>query len=118
MEEIEAAYTRWEKERREDTRVCLELEVRWEGRAGKYLALTGDIARGGCFIASTQMVPVGDRFIFELKTPTGRWMRLFGEVIYQLPDIGFGVRFKLLTEMDRESLVLLLDYARGIRPAD
>jgi hypothetical protein len=118
MEEIEVAYNRWEKEKREDARVSLKLELRWEGRAGSNLASTADIGRGGCFITSTQLVPVGDRLMFEVKTPTGRWMRLFGEVIYHLPDAGFGVRFKLLTAVDRETLELLLDYAKGMTPVD
>ena len=118
MEEIEAAYARWEKEKREDARFPLKLELRWQDRAGLHLASTGDIGRGGCFITSDQMVPVGDRIMFELKTPTGRWMRLFGEVIYHMPDAGFGVRFKLLTAVDRDTLTLLLDYAKGMSPVD
>ena len=114
MEEIEAAFTRWEREKREDARVSWELELRWESRAGISRASTGDIGRGGCFIKSAQVVPVGSHLLFELKTPTGRWIRLSGEVIYHLPDAGFGVRFKHLTAVDRDNLTLLLDYA-GVR---
>lgn len=118
MEEIEAAYARWDKERREGIRVPLQLEVRWEGLDGKRLAYTRDIGKGGCFMESAQTMPVGTRFIFEVKTPTGRCMRLFGEVIYALPDAGFGVRFKLLTEADRNALALLIEYAKEAGGAD
>lgn len=113
MEEIEAAYKRWDQERRENARVPLKLEVRWEGSTGKHLAETVDVGSGGCFIASAQMVPIGNRLIFEMQMPTGRSIRLFGEVIYHLTDSGFGIRFKFLNEMDRDAITLLVDYARA-----
>src|SRR5688500_20384354 len=94
MEELEAAFTRWDQERREEARLPLELEVRWEGRDGTHVAYTREVGRGGCFIASAGMLGVGNRLIFEVTTPTERWMRLFGEVILALGEAAVGVRLK------------------------
>ena len=111
MEDLEAAFTRWDQERREEARVALELEVRWDGRDGTHVAYTREIGRGGCFIVSAEDVGVGNRLIFEVKTPTERWLRLFGEVIYELGEVGFGVRFKFLSAEDRAALGRLVEFA-------
>ncbi len=113
MEELESAFTRWDQERREEARVPLELEVRWEGHGASHVARTREIGSRGCFIASREKVGVGNRLIFEVKTPTERWMRLFGEVIYELGEEGFGVRFKFLSAEDRATLARLMEYAGG-----
>jgi hypothetical protein len=42
----------------------------------------------------------------------GRWMPLIGEVVYYLPGMGFGLRFRSLTGTQKQLITSLLDYVR------
>jgi hypothetical protein len=102
-----------EDERRNAERVPLMLELRWQSLSGKHTARISDMSMGGCYVETIGQVTVGDLIRFEVQLPTGRWMPLVGEVAYYLPAMGFGLRFRSLTETQRQMVASLLDYVRG-----
>jgi len=100
------------QERRSHERVPLMLELRWQSLSGKHTARISDMSLSGCYVESFGQVTVGEMIRFEVQLPTGRWMPLIGEVVYHLPSMGFGVRFRTLTESQREVIASLLDYVK------
>ena len=97
-------------DRRRYERVTLPLEARWEGLSGRHPARLSDLSLGGCFVESLGQVLVGESIQFDIQLPTGRWISLGGEVMYHQPNLGFGVRFKELPELEREMLASLVEY--------
>ena len=83
-------------EKRKYPRVSILMDVQWESATGKYEARTSDISLGGCFIDTIGKVDVGETISFKICQPSGEWIKLQGEVAYELPGIGFGIKFKNL----------------------
>lgn len=77
--------------------VFVSLDVVWQGAAGKFDARIGEISMTGCFIESMGQEVMGETINFNVLLPTGIWVTLQGEVIYQEYPIGFEVRFTNLT---------------------
>src|ERR687884_535957 len=90
------------EERRSNERVAVTLEVRWSSLSGQRSARISDISMGGCYVEALAPVTIGEIIRFEVRLPTGRWMPLVGEVVYHLHTMGFGMRFKSLTETQKE----------------
>ncbi len=100
-------------ERRHAERVPLSLEVRWESLSGRQAsARISDISLNGCYVESLAQVAFGERVRLEVNLPTGRWMPLNGEVVYQHPNVGFGLRFGNLSEVEQRMIAQLIEYAR------
>lgn len=112
-DEIAEAFTEWQDDKRRESRVALALKVSWDGLPEGAEASTSDISGDGCFIHAQAAVAVGERRFFEVKMPTGRSMRLHGEVKYHKQAGGFGVHFIDLNDLERSILALLIDHARG-----
>ena len=102
------------EERREHVRLVLSLAARWEDKAGHHPASISNLSSGGCFIESQDLAMVGERIRVEIELPVMRWMNLSGEVIRQVPDNGFGIRFNTLSISEQSTLAQLIDYARGV----
>lgn len=100
------------EERRNYERVALPMEVRWVGQSGRHTARTSDISVGGCYIETLGQVNTGEVISFEIQLPTGTWMPLTGEVVYQHPNMGFGVNFKDLSELERNLLADVIEYGK------
>jgi uncharacterized glyoxalase superfamily protein PhnB len=102
-------YDPWEtlSDKRIYPRVPLFLDVRWEGAGGKNEAHTSDISLGGCFIDTIGQVAAGEIVSFKLSLPSGESIELQGEVRYELPRFGFGVKFKDLTDDSQKQLQAL-----------
>ena len=91
-------------EKRKQPRVPVSLDVLWESAMGKSEARTSDISLAGCFIDTIVKVAVGETISFKLRLPSGEWIQLQGEVKYELPRLGFGVRFKGLSDLSQKKL--------------
>ncbi|MCA1558412.1 MAG: PilZ domain-containing protein, partial [Acidobacteria bacterium] len=98
------------EERRREERVPLMLELRWESLSGKHTARISDMSLSGCYVETMAQVTVGELIRFEVQLPTGRLLPLIGEAVYHLPGMGFGLRFRSLTERQREVILSLLEY--------
>lgn len=105
------------KEQRRDLRVPLRLEVSWGAICRSRTAITTDLSVSGCYIESLVAVDTGDTILLDMKLPTGRFLRLLGEVLYQHSTIGFGVRFVGLTDVQHRALALLVEYASQAQSA-
>ena len=81
--------------------VYVSLDVVWKGSAGKYDARMGEISLDGCFIDSMGQEVLGETVDFKVRLPSGLWVTLQGEVVYQEYPIGFEVRFNNLTKENR-----------------
>lgn len=101
------------EEQREFQRARFPMEMRWEGLSGRHVARIYDISLGGCYVETLGQVTQGERIKFEIQLPTGRWLRLQGEVVHVQPNMGFGLRLPHLSEQDRSMLSHLLEYAHG-----
>jgi hypothetical protein len=99
-------------ERRITDRVPLPLEARWGSESGKHTARVSDISLGGCYMESLGQVTVGEVIMFEVQLPTGRWMPLKGHVAYHHPNMGFGVQFKKLTELEANLLRDIVEFGK------
>ncbi len=97
---------------RQNERVQVPLEVRWHGLSGKHNARTSDISLGGCYIESLAQVTVGERILFEIQLPSGRWIPLSGHVVHHHVGLGFGVRFSLLSDMVKRMLEEAIEAVR------
>ena len=91
-------------ERRNDQRITLNLDARWDGLSGGHEARIEDLGLGGCFVNTTGRVDVGEDVVIEIKLPPGDWLQLPGKVVSYQHGIGFGVVFSLLTEIDEEAI--------------
>lgn len=102
-------YDPWEppSDKRKHPRVPIFLEVRWESAGGKYEARTSDLSLGGCFIDTIGHVAVGETITFKLRPPSGEWIELHGDVLYELPRYGFGVSFRGLSDESQKQLEAL-----------
>jgi hypothetical protein len=89
------------------------LELRWESLSGKHTARISDMSLSGCYVETMAQVTVGELIRFVVQLPTGRWMPLVGEAVYHLPGMGFGMRFKNLTDTQKEMITSLIDYVKG-----
>jgi len=101
---------------KENEQVIVSLDVVWQGGAGKYDARMGEISMNGCFIDSMGQEVLGEKINFKVRLPSGIWVNLEGEVIYQEYPIGFEVRFTDLTAENRK-LILEVVAAHGGREA-
>jgi c-di-GMP-binding flagellar brake protein YcgR len=102
------------EDKRRDERVSLPLEAHCEGLSGKYSARLSDVSLGGCYVETLALVSVGEHIRFEVQLPTGRWLPLQGEVVYHHPNLGFGVRFTEISELEREMLASIIEYGSAI----
>jgi hypothetical protein len=95
-------------ERRPSKRVPTSIAVVWEGATGRYEARTIDVSMSGCFIDTIGQVRVGETIMFKLLEPSGESIELQGEVVYEHPNIGFGIRFTNVDESTAKRLESLV----------
>ena len=88
------------RDKRHFERVQVYLDVCWEGLLGRYKATLSDIGLDGCFILTDGKVSKGELISVEIKSPTGEWLLLWGEVMQHDESIGIGINF---TNMNNEA---------------
>jgi hypothetical protein len=82
-------------------RVPVLLDIELERSSGNVQTRISEISMGGCFIDSNVPVIEGEVVTFRTFAPGGRELKLTGEVVYLLPNEGFGVRFNPLSENEK-----------------
>lgn len=101
------------EEKRAAERVQLSLDARWEGLLAQCTGTVIDLSTTGCFILTSDLAAHDELIRLEVDLPTGGIVYLWGEIVYKISEMGFGVRFTNMREADRAMLELLIDYARG-----
>ncbi len=96
-------------ERRESERFQVKLNARWEGVLAQRTGTIVDISSTGCFLLTRDDVTPKELIRIEIQLPTERWIYLWAEVVYQLSEIGFALRFTGSTETEQTMLNLVLD---------
>lgn len=95
----------------------LEVAVDLEGASRFYTGRTGDLGRGGLFVASEAPLPVGTPVVLSFVLPDGYRVRTDGTVAWvrapryrphELPA-GMGVRFERLPEEDLRAIRRFLE---------
>ena len=76
-------------ERRRNERVKVNIKARWEGVLGQDEGTIVDLSIGGCFILTAHLVQTGELIRLEMENSLALW----GEVIYQIEEMGFALRF-------------------------
>jgi PilZ domain len=99
-------------DRRSAERVQVSLDARWEGVLAQCEGTVVDLSSAGCFILTSDLVMPEELIRLEVRLPTGNTLYLWGEVVYQLSEMGFAVRFTGTGEAERTMLELLLEYVR------
>lgn len=100
---------------RQYKRYPISLEIVLDFSSGKREARISDLSMHGCFVDIIVSVCEGETVFFRLRLPTGQWLELSGEVIYYLPNFGFGIRFTDLLE-EKQKLLEHLILAHGGEP--
>lgn len=105
MSETEAS----SPDNRRAERVHVPLTVRWEGVLAAMKGTIGDLSTSGCFVLSEDKVEAEELIRLEIILPRdGTTIYAWGEIVYKVPEIGFGLRFTLIDDEDQKKLDLLL----------
>ena len=97
-------------DRRREERLDVCLDAVWDGKSGNYTARVTDLSEGGCYVDTLGDAHVGEIISFKLRTPTGDWLELTGEVAHETPPLGFGLRFVYLADGQLEQLRSLISH--------
>jgi hypothetical protein len=89
---------------RNAARVKVGLKVRWEGLKTILNGEIVDLSVTGCFVLSDDQVSVGELIRLEVQQPKSGVLHLWAEVVYQMSEIGFGVRFTGAEESEMRRL--------------
>ena len=101
------------EDKRNAARVEVSLDARWEGVLAQCAGTVVDLSTTGCFILTSDLAAHDELIRLELELPTGGAIYLWGEIVYKISEMGFGLRFTGVSAADRAMLELLIDYARG-----
>jgi PilZ domain len=92
-------------ERRKAERVKVNIKVRWEGVLEHREGTMVDLSISGCFILTAHLVDTGELIRLKMENSLVFW----GEVIYQIEEMGFGLRFTATTREERQQLDRLIE---------
>jgi hypothetical protein len=95
-------------ERRRAERAKVNLDAHWEGVLAQCAGVVVDISLTGCFVLTSDLVKTNELVRLEIRLPEGERLYVWGEVVYQMSEIGFGVRFTLLTQGEAQPLAGLI----------
>ena len=92
-------------ERRRNERVKVNIKVRWEGVLEQKEGTVVDLSIGGCFILTAHLVETGELIRLEMENSLVVW----GEVIYQIEEMGFALRFNAALSDEGQQIAKLID---------
>jgi hypothetical protein len=70
-----------------------------------------DISTTGCFVLTMDDVQNNELIRVEIRLIGGTWISLWGEIVYQVPEIGFGLKFTDIGQTSKDVIALLVDYS-------
>lgn len=91
-------------ERRKAERVKVNIKARWEGVLEQKEGTVVDLSINGCFILTAHLVETGELIRLEMENSLVFW----GEVIYQVEEMGFGLRFTAVLGEEGQQLAQLI----------
>lgn len=96
-------------ERRKAVRVPVSLEAGWKSISGRHIAKVSNLSVIGCYLETEGEVLNREVVEVKLKMSDGGWLRLQGQVIYRIPEGGFGVFFIEMDERARQMIGELVE---------
>jgi hypothetical protein len=91
-------------ERRKAERVKVNIKAHWEGVLEQKEGTVVDLSINGCFILTAHLVETGELIRLEMENSLILW----GEVIYQVEEMGFGLRFTAAIGEEGQQLAKLI----------
>ena len=91
-------------ERRRAERVRVNIKVRWEGVLEQKEGTIVDLSISGCFILTAHLVQAGELIRLEMENSLVVW----GEVVYQIEEMGFALRFNAATSEEAQQIARLI----------
>lgn len=101
VEEIEENPPTPDDRRRYD-RARLIVDVFFEGNDATGVASTKDISVGGFYMNTQTVIPEGSVLLVRIPFPDGKQVVANAEIVYSNPTRGVGLRFKSLSDENRE----------------
>ena len=95
-------------ERRSTNRYPMEIDVEWEGAAGRLPGSLSDISLDGCFVLGSGEVEDGERVRIFVPLADGMRVEFSGVVANNVFEIGFGVKFDQLSAAQRDLLIQMV----------
>lgn len=80
-------------ERRGKDRARVQIDACWEGQRAQCGGLVVDLSETGCFVLTSDRVAPNEVVRLTLDPTSERRVHLWGEVVYQVADMGFALRF-------------------------
>jgi hypothetical protein len=94
-------------ERRRAPRLKVNFRARWEGTWAQREGHISDLSAIGCFILTPDLVRPGEPVKLEIQLPQGS-IKIEGQVVYKIEDMGFAIEFTHITNEDRKRLDWLI----------
>lgn len=85
-------------ERRRAERVRVNLDVVFADQLHQHKGTISDISVTGCFILSAGEATPEELITVTIELPSKKSVTLYGEVVYNTPEIGFAIQFTELPE--------------------
>ena len=89
-------------DRRRYDRARLIVDVFFDGNDATGVASTKDISVGGFYMNTQTVIPEGSVLLVRIPFPDGKQVVANAEVVYSNPTRGVGLRFKSLSDDNRE----------------
>ncbi|HKO62517.1 MAG TPA: PilZ domain-containing protein [Pyrinomonadaceae bacterium] len=89
-------------DRRRYDRARLIVDVFFDGNDATGVASTKDISVGGFYMNTQTVIPEGSVLLVRIPFPDGKQVVANAEVVYSNPARGVGLRFKSLSDENRE----------------
>jgi hypothetical protein len=89
-------------ERRQADRLMVNLDAYWEGLLAQCSGLVVELSETGCFILTSDRVVPNELVRLTLNPSSGVSVHVWCEVVYQVPEMGFALRFVSQDEGDDE----------------
>lgn len=99
-------------DRRTLERFKTNIEIEWEGLAGRKTGTISDLSVVGCFILCSGEVADGEKVKIFFPLTDGRKIQLWGEVANHIYEIGYAIRFIDLSEAQNDFLEVFVDTLR------
>ena len=96
------------EERRQTKRYPLEINVEWQGSAGRLPGSICDVSLDGCFVLCSGDVIDGENVKVFVPLTDGMRAEFTGRVANSVVEIGFGMKFDQLSAAQRDLLVKIV----------
>ena|SRR6185295_2285330 len=96
------------QERRQAERFRLNLQSRWESLFTQGRGAVCDLSASGCFVLAAAQLKARELVRLEIQFPN-HLVFVWGQTVYQVPEMGFALRFVFSEENEARALRKLIE---------